>query len=310
MEQAHTGIKIGVAGWSYDDWQDTVYQLSTTELHQPDLFEENRIVSAGKYPSDRLAFLASYVDMIEINSSFYCTPSPKTTASWAKRMSLKPDFFFTAKINKQFTHQFVRDRDLAIRFRKAFEPLRELGCLDALLAQFRYDFRDTADSRRHLKWLADAFGSSPLIVEVRDRSWQSEHAVAFLESLGVIVANLDFPTNPDSFTAFRPITRCERAYLRLHGRNRQAWYSSDVPAYETYNYDYSQAEIGNIATRSRRILKSVKQLTVVANNHYRGKALSAALRLKAALENRRVAIPPALVQTYPDLGKIRCPACV
>ena len=45
-------IKIGVAGWSYKDWEGIVYPAS--------------LKSAGK-----LGYMAAYFDMVEINTSFY-----------------------------------------------------------------------------------------------------------------------------------------------------------------------------------------------------------------------------------------------
>ena len=296
-------LKIGVAGWSYDDWRDAVYRIPVA-TSQPDLFKPPSSDISYEYPDDELAYLARYVDMIEVNSSFYRIPARRAVATWSKRVDFKPEFFFTAKLNHQFTHDFAQDTKLAGEFLTAFEPLREAGCLDALLAQFRYDFADSVASRKHLEWIRSEFGEVPLVVELRHRSWQETSAVRFLDGLGVTVANLDYPAARDSFTAELPVTSGERGYLRLHGRNRTAWFSSDVPPYETYNYDYSDAEIGGIAERSRGIMKNVKQLTIVANNHYRGKAVSAALRLKSEMQDQKLPVPPALLETYPQLQAI------
>ena len=48
---------IGTAGWSYEDWKGVVY---------PEKKE------AGFHP---LAFLAQYINMVEVNSTFYRPPS-------------------------------------------------------------------------------------------------------------------------------------------------------------------------------------------------------------------------------------------
>ncbi|MCF7854937.1 MAG: DUF72 domain-containing protein [Candidatus Pacebacteria bacterium] len=301
---AEERIACGVAGWSYDDWRDTVYRVPCG-LRQPSLFGAVKPEPQPvHYPDDELRFLAQFVDMIEINSSFYRIPSTRTVASWSERVRDIPRFFFTAKLNRVFTHKYEFDSKLAGTYRQAFVPLREAGLLRGILAQFRYDFSDTAESRALITWIQRQLGGfAPLVVEVRHKSWEGEGAVSFFRDLGVDVACLDYPTARDSFDPSGLIAG-RRGYLRLHGRNRQAWFSKDVPVHETYNYDYSDDEIRGLAVRGRELLEKVPQLTIVANNHYQGKAVSAALRLKAELLERKVPVPPALLSTYPGLTRV------
>ncbi len=295
-------IHVGVAGWSYEDWQDTVYKLPTPG-QQLDLFGPPRPAPA-RYARDKLAFIAQYIDMMEVNSSFYRIPNPRTTESWGQRVGQKREFFFTAKLHQSFTHEFRRDRALARTFRDAFAPLAGSRKLAALLAQFRYDFRDAPESRQLLTWIHSQFASfAPLIVEVRHSSWEEPAALAFLRDLRVVVANLDYPTAVNSFNPYACAIG-DAAYLRLHGRNRKAWFSREADVNQTYNYDYSDSEVKELVERSRTILGNVKQLTIVANNHYQGKAVSAAVRIKAELARERVPVPPALVETYPNLRRI------
>jgi uncharacterized protein YecE (DUF72 family) len=301
--EAHK-VFFGVAGWSYDDWRDTVYRLPQPVV-QPSLFAEFAPEPPKpRYAPDPLVFLTDYVDMIEINSSFYRIPSARSTESWARKVADHPDFFFTAKLYQDFTHRSLRDEGLAQRYLDAFQPLREAGILRGILAQFRYDFSDCFANRLLLEWIHLRFGDfAPLIVEVRHRSWQEPEALQFLLGLNATVANLDYPTAQDSFDLKTPAGGTT-GYLRLHGRNRKAWFASDLPPHETYNYNYSDAEIGELAEQSESMLGNVKTLTIVANNHYRGKAVSAAARLKAALTHQRVPIPPALLETYPELKSV------
>ncbi|MBT3374409.1 MAG: DUF72 domain-containing protein [Lentisphaerae bacterium] len=295
-------LKIGIAGWSYTDWHDTVYRLPPAQ-QQVDLFGDP-IREPAQYARDELVFIKDFVDMIEINSSFYRIPSPKATASWVRRVSDKPHFFFTAKLNNAFTHDQRRDPTLAKAFVSAMRPLAEAGRLRGLLAQFRYDFSDTPAAREVLSWIRSQFSPlAPLIVEVRHVSWQTAEALGFLQDLPATVAHLDYPTARDSFTP-RLCTSGQTAYLRLHGRNRKAWFSRKATVEETYNYDYSTEEVKGLAERSEEILGKVKELTIVANNHYQGKAVSAALRIKSELTKEKLAIPPALVDTYPHLIRI------
>jgi len=300
-------VYFGVAGWSYEDWRDTVYRLPDAP-RQLALFADLPVEPAKpRYAADPLVFLADYVDMIEVNSSFYRIPSPKTTATWARKVASHPDFFFTAKLHQDFTHGFRQDDSLAHQFRDAFAPLREAALLRGLLAQFRYDFVDDLPNRRLLEWMRERFANlAPLVVEVRHRSWQAPEALRFLLGLNATVANLDYPTARDSFD-LKTSPGGDAAYLRLHGRNYETWFASGLAPHETYNYNYSDAEIGELAEQGESLLANVKTLTIVANNHYQGKAVSAAARLKAAITHQPVPVPPALLETYPELRAIAAP---
>ncbi len=302
-------VACGVAGWSYEDWRDTVYRLpaATGVQRQPALFGGLPAAAEppqSRYAPDPLAFLAGFVDMVEVNSSFYRIPAPAAAAAWARKTAPFRDFFFTAKLNQDFTHGGRRDRALARQFREAFQPLREAGRLRALLAQFRYDAADSAPLRDLLQWLRDEFEPfAHLVVEVRHASWQSDAGTAFLRSLGVSVAVLDYPIGRDAFTA-RSNLGAPEGYFRLHGRNYAGWFARRKEPHEPYNYDYTDAEITELAASARELLPQVRSLTIVANNHYRGKGLSAALRLKSELLRQKVPVPPALLETYPALQRI------
>lgn len=271
---------MGIAGWSYDDWNGPVYARGI---------------------KDKLRFIAQYVDVIEINSSFYRPPAPRTVESWVRRTEDLPGLTFTAKLHQDITHRGLIEAPAVAAFRTGFKSMCEAGRLRHLLAQFRYDFGDTPQARDHLGRIRDAFGDlTNLTLELRHNSWQAPSALAFAESLGVSVANLDYPQARNSFSL-----RCCRvgrdAYFRLHGRNAKAWFSKAAGRDETYNYRYVGKELDDIVDRAVEIAKMSRTLTLVANNHYQGKEVMNALQIKSMITGARVAAPPALVAAYPDL---------
>lgn len=279
-------VACGVAGWSYPDWDGIVY--------------------AGRI-RDKLAYVASFVDMIEINSTFYRPPEARTAESWVRRTEAFPDFFFTAKLHQEITHGGRVTHGLADAFREGLAPMRDAGRLRHLLAQFRYDFADTPTARDHLALIRETFGGMcGLVMELRHNSWQSPGALEFLRGLGVTVANLDYPTARNSFN-LAACTVGADAYFRLHGRNTAAWFSREAGRDEVYNYLYSRGELEGIRDRILRVAAESRTLTAVANNHYRGKELANALQLKALLTGRQVSVPPGLVAEYPELGAIARP---
>lgn len=284
LPHSHTPISCGIAGWSYPDWEGYVYPPGI---------------------KDQLRYIAGYVDMIEINTTFYRPPDAHTAASWVEKTEDLPDFFFTAKIHKDVTHGRMIAPEMVQAFHNGLAPLTAKGRLRHLLAQFKYDFDNRPEAREHLRKIKEAFGDiANLTLELRHNSWQSTSALDFLRSLGVTVANLDYPTTKSSFTL-----RCcrvgEHAYLRLHGRNYKAWFDRGSGRNETYNYLYSNQEVEQIVTRALDLAKMSKSLTLVANNHYQGKEAVNALEVKAMITNRKVRVPPLLAEKYPQLKNIR-----
>jgi uncharacterized protein YecE (DUF72 family) len=275
-------VFIGIAGWSYPDWKGIVYTDSKV---------------------DQLEYVSRFVDCIEINSTFYRPPFEKNTKSWLERTSEKKDFFFTAKLHQDFTHKGKIDAEMVRYFHKGFESFLEAGKLKNLLAQFRYDFADSPNSRRHLTGIVENFrGAFELAVEVRHKSWQEKEALEFLQELGVSVCNLDYPTTYNSFN-LQHCTVGRSGYFRLHGRNREKWFSK-AGRDETYDYYYNADELAGICDRIEKLAEAFEFLTVIANNHYRGAELANAIELKALMNGEKQLVPPGLLKAYPNLASI------
>jgi len=276
-------MSFGIAGWSYKDWDGYVYPPGV---------------------KDQLRYVAGYVDMIEVNSTFYRPPSQRMVKSWVERTDDLPGFFFSAKLHQDVTHRGVLETDTVRAFHEGFEPMVSAGRLRHLLAQFRWDYADTPETRLHLADIKDRFGDiTNLALELRHNSWQSSDAMDFLRSLGVTVANLDYPMARNSFN-LRHCDVGEHSYLRLHGRNAKAWFDRKAGRNDTYNYLYGEDELDDIVKRAVEIASSSSTLTVVANNHYQGKEVANALQLKALATGKKVAVPSSLVDKYRHLRDI------
>jgi uncharacterized protein YecE (DUF72 family) len=277
-------IHCGVAGWSYPDWEGYVYPPNT---------------------KDKLRYVAQFVDMIEINNTFYRPPEAKTVQSWVTRTEDMPDFFFSAKLHQDITHRGLIDQQMTQAFADGLKPAIDAGKLKHLLAQFRYDFADTPANRALLQKIKEQYGNlTNLTLELRHNSWESDDAMEFLMVLDVTVANLDYPLGKTSFDL--PLCDVgEHAYLRLHGRNAKAWFSKGAGRDEVYNYYYGEKEVDSIVERAIAIARTSKSLTLVTNNHYQGKEVANALQIKSKLSAQKVPVPPPLVAKYPELEKIR-----
>jgi len=275
-------IYIGIAGWSYPDWKGIVY------------------TSSGM---DQLEYVSRFVDCLEINSTFYRPPIEQNSKSWLRRTAAKPDFFFAAKLHRDFTHEGKIDPATVKQFHTGFEPLLQEGKLRHLLIQFRYDFSDSAENRRHLSKIVESFRDTfNLAVEVRHKSWEAPDALNFLQDLGITVCNLDYPTTWNSFN-LQQCTIGEHGYFRMHGRNKEKWFSK-AGRDETYDYYYNDDELSQIKKRVEGLGDAFKTLTVIANNHYRGAELANALELKALITGQKQPVPEGLLRAYPKLARI------
>lgn len=276
---------IGIAGWSYPDWDGIVYTDTK---------------------ADQLEYVSGFVDCIEINSTFYRPPAERMAQSWLQRTSGRPGFFFTAKLHQSFTHEGKIDTVVVKQFHQGFAPILEAGRLRHLLVQFRYDFSASPANREHIgkivRHFTDAFR---IVVELRHKSWENPEALDFLQGLGVTVADLDYPTSSQSF-ALQHCTVGKEGYFRMHGRNAEKWFSK-AGRDEVYNYLYDEKELAAIKERLDVLGKAFQSLTVIANNHYRGAELANAIELKALVSGQKQPVPEGLLKTYPRLAKIAVP---
>jgi uncharacterized protein YecE (DUF72 family) len=278
-------VSIGPAGWSYADWRGRVYPKS----------------AGTKF--DTLALVAKYFDTAEINSSFYYPPKPATARSWLKRIAHNPNFIFTAKLHKVFTHK--RDKLTGKdegAFREGLSPLIEAGKLGALLIQFPWSFKNEPEERAYLTQLCERFQDYPLVVELRHESWNHPRILQTLEDLGVGLCDIDQPQFADSIKPSAEVTS-PIGYIRLHGRNYQNWFREEANVLERYDYLYSRDELEPWIERIRQVAEKAKQTYVITNNHARGKSLVNAFEVLALLEEKRIPGPAKLIESYPRLSE-------
>ena len=280
-------IRIGSAGWSYPDWEGIVYPARKSESFDP------------------LACLAAIVDCIEINSSFYRIPRAEAAASWVKRTSAFPEFLFTAKLWRGFTHESHPPagdaaREAARAFRESMKPLREAGRLGALLVQFPYSFHNNADNRSRLREIVERFGDFSIVVEVRHSSWLTTEFLASLREQGIAFCNIDQPALSSNIPPTTHVTSAT-AYVRLHGRNAAAWFDEGAGRDRRYDYLYSNEELSGWAERIISMAARARDVFVIANNHFGGQGIANALELKSIVAGAKVKAPAGVLERFPRL---------
>ncbi len=279
-------IRVGVAGWSYPDWEGIVYP------------------PGEKRSLDRLKYLAGFVDVIEINSAFYHPPEESVVSDWRRRVGDLADFRFTVKLWRRFTHmreEKWRPSELA-DFLERLRPIFDWGPGGALLAQFPHSFHCTVKNVAYLEELIRQIEETAVAVELRHRSWDNADTYSMLDGLGAGICSIDQPMFSGSLPPIERVTG-GLGYIRLHGRNREHWFNEKSSRDERYDYLYSSEELAPWIRRARAMAaQGAEEVYVITNNHFKGQEVCNALMLKSALTGRRVKAPAGLIEHFPHLA--------
>jgi uncharacterized protein YecE (DUF72 family) len=278
---------FGTAGWSYKDWEGIVYPLKkSANFHA-------------------LTFLADYLNIVEINSTFYRPPVLRISLSWIKRVANHPNFLFTVKLHQIFTHQRKDFSQTDVEnFKLGIEPLRARQKLAAILIQFPWSFSRTSSHADYLIKLFGLLTDFPLALEVRHGSWDHPDFYSLLSEHKVCFCNIDQPTIGNSIKPSSICTHPEFSYVRLHGRNYKNWFNEKAGRDDRYDYLYTQDELQEWIERIKKLGKKSKKVFVITNNHYRGQALANALQIKNKITQEKLDPPLDLLKKYPELKEI------
>jgi len=282
-----TRYYVGTAGWSYNDWEGIVYpEKKGANFHS-------------------LIFLTRYINIVEINSTFYRPPAIRISLSWTKKVESQPSFLFTVKLHQIFTHKrkgfSQQDVD---NFKFGIEPLKAENRLAALLLQFPWSFTNTPSHTEYLISLFKLFSGYPLALEVRHGSWDRADFYSLLSENKVCFCNIDQPTFHNSIKPSALSTNPGFSYVRLHGRNYKNWFKENAGRDERYNYLYTKEELQDWVEKIKELGKKSKKVFVITNNHYRGQALANALQIRNMLTGEKLDIPDTLLKQYPVLEEI------
>ncbi len=244
-------IRIGTAGFAYDDWVGPVYPQ-------------------GLVAGEQLSFYAREFSTVEINTTFYRTPEQHTVAGWVRKTPA--GFLFSVKAFRGLTHE--RESPDYAGFSSSLSPLVESGKLGCVLAQFPYSFHATPANRDALRELRDGLAGLPLVVELRNSGWVNEQTMELLRSLEVGFCCVDEPRLPGLMPPVAEATG-PVAYVRFHGRNAAKWYNHKEP-WERYDYTYTLKELMEWVPRLDKLESTAPLTLVYFNNHFAGQAIRGA----------------------------------
>ena len=248
-------IHLGTSAFTAAGWEGTFYP-------------------EGLKPAEYLTYYAQQFDTVEIDSTYYRTPSESTVRGWEQKTP--PGFLFAAKVPQAVTHEKVLV-DCDADFREFVDRMQLLGPkLGVLLLQFPYfNKKAFVSGDAFLTRLAPFVKKLPkdvrFALEVRNKTWLTPKLYDLLRGRGVALALTDHPWMPrptEIFSAGDPLT-ADFAYLRWLG---------DRKAIEEHTKTWDKTIVDRHSELSEWVNVCWKisgrgvPIFAYANNHYAGHA--------------------------------------
>jgi len=248
-----TRLRIGASSWSAESWEGAFYP-------------------AGMHPADHLAHYASQFDTVEIDATFYRTPTERMADGW--RDKTPPGFLFAAKVPQVITHEKLLG-DCGDELGAFLKVMGRLGDkLGPLLFQFRYfkkaEFPDPKPFIDRLERFLPALPREMrFAVEVRNKSFVTPALLDLLRRHRVALAFIDHPWffGIDEILKKGDVLTTDFAYIRWLGDRKgieertQRW---DRPIIDRTR------DMGRWIPNIRRLIDEGTTVYGYFNNHYAG----------------------------------------
>lgn len=236
---------IGTSGWSYKGWAKTFYPDKTGK---------------GK----EFAFYSSQFPTVELNASFYRTPTEKTVKGWNEKSP--PGFIFAVKGSRYVTHiKRLKDVEESVPwFCKRMSDLKQH--LGPFLWQLPPSFKkDLHRLEQFLRILPKEYRHA---IEFRHPSWLEDDTFETLSRYEVCHVSVSSMRMPMDFTL-----TTDFSYIRFHGLQ-------GGPA-----HDYTREELQPWAEHMQRVLDHGMSVYAYFNNDVNTRAPDNARMLKEMVED-------------------------
>jgi len=223
-------------------------------------------------PPDFLSYYAKQFKTVEIDSTYYGTPSESTVTGWYEKTP--PDFVFAAKVPQVVTHEKMLN-DCEAEFDEFIDRMGLLGeKLGPLLLQFRWfnKYEIQADEfflrlRFFLRRLKD-LPTHRFVVEIRNKAWLDKRLTDLLREYNVALALTDISRMPRPWEKKQfDFVTTDFVYVRWLG---------DRKGMETLTTTWDKTiinrtdDLQNWAGLFRQFVSRNLKVYAYANNHYAG----------------------------------------
>jgi uncharacterized protein YecE (DUF72 family) len=226
---------------------------------------------------DFLSYYASQFQTVEIDSTFYGTPSASTVVAWYEKTPT--DFIFAVKVPQVITHEKILVGCEA-EFDEFIERMSLLGDkLGPMLLQFpkfdKWVLNSPDDFRARLHSFLKRVSNPAyrLAVEIRNRNWLDAKLTDFLRQHNVALAMTDtsFMLRPWEMKKPRDLITADFGYVRWLGNRKgieEQTTTWDKTVLDRQDDLHHWVEIFKTMVSNTKVLK----IFAFANNHYAGYA--------------------------------------
>jgi uncharacterized protein YecE (DUF72 family) len=196
-------IRLGTSSFTAAGWKGSFYPKGIKAAH-------------------RLSFYAEHFDTLEIDSTFYACPSPRTVGGWKSKTP--EGFIFSVKVPQIITHEKVLV-GCDVEFKRFVETMSILGGkLGPMVLQFPFFDRGVFKSQsdfldRLIPFLKKLPQDHSFAVEIRNKEWLDAQFAGVLRDFRVALVLQDqsrMPSPHELFQKFDPIT-ADWTYIRWLG---------------------------------------------------------------------------------------------
>ena len=295
MDEGGNGLKVGACSWA----------------------EASLVKESSWYPkrsmkaAERMAYYASRLPLVEIDSTYRFPPTPDVARQWVERTpagftidvrawsllagqatmpaslwedlhsEVRPEARDSRRLYAQHLTADAR-AEAWLRFHHALRPLHDAGRLGCVVLQLPSWLKPGDTGRTLVLEARERLPDYRLCAEFGNPKWlagdQCETTLQMLEDIGVSVACVDFTGYP-VVTA----TTADLAMVRFHGRHADPDLEPGIRAGWRFAHRYSQDELAAWVPRIHELAETAAEVHVVMNNGWRDNAVANAEELAALL---------------------------
>jgi len=227
----------------------------------------------GMQTGNFLSYYATQFKTVEIDSTYYGTPSAATVTNWYERTP--PDFIIAAKVPQIITHEKMMVNCEA-EFDEFIGRMHLLGeKLGPLLLQFprfnRYEIQADEFFRRlhlflkHVKHLPTV----RLVVEIRNRAWLDKRITDLLREYNVALALTDLSNMPRPWEVKNGLDLVTTDFVYVRWLGDRKGIEALTMRWDKTVIDRT-GDLRNWAALFRKFLSRNLKVYAYANNHYAG----------------------------------------
>jgi uncharacterized protein YecE (DUF72 family) len=259
VERPHSepGMYLGTSSFTASGWEGNFYP-------------------AGMKPREFLSYYATQFSTVEIDSTFYGTPSDSTVTGWYEKTP--PDFLFAAKMPQIITHEKVlldceAETD---EFLTRMDLLHEK--LGPLLLQFphfdKYAFPSVDEFLARLRFFlkrVQGMSTYKFAVEIRNKSWLDARFADVLREHNVALVLNDTSFVPKPWERKEQINLVTADFLYVRWLGDRKGIEKQTKTWDKPIVD-REDDLRKWVDLLRRLVtdKRIRKILAYANNHYAG----------------------------------------